>query len=42
LTSEHECRQEHTNLLGPAEARRQALLKTASRFAGAEEYKTAR
>ena len=37
LSSEQEHRQEHMNLLGPAEARRQAVLKTASRFAGAGE-----
>jgi hypothetical protein len=36
LFSEQEHRQEHMNL-GAAEARRQAVLKTASRFAGAGE-----
>jgi hypothetical protein len=40
LFSEQEHRQEHMNL-GAAEARRQAVLKTASRFAGAGELKNA-
>jgi hypothetical protein len=41
LFREQEHRQEHMNLGGPAEACRQAVLKTASRFAGAEELKNA-
>jgi len=40
LFSEQEHRQEHMNL-GAAEARRQAVLKTASRFDGAGELKNA-
>jgi hypothetical protein len=42
LFSEQEHHQEHMNSGGLAEARRQAVLKTAPRFAGAGEFKTPR